>query len=217
VYFLTGGAGYNSLAVEMKDHIVLVEAPNNEARTLALIAKAKELMANKPIRFVINMHHHWDHAGGIRAAIEEGATIVVHETAKAFFERVATMPHTLDPDRLSRSKKAPKFMTVGGKGLTLTDGSRTIEVHEIAPNQPATDFMLVYLPKEKILSEGDGYNSQLHTGERLISVEMPKAMALYNSIQRLKLDVQTIAPIHGRRTTDMVEFEQSIGKRNSSN
>ena len=100
VFWLTGGT-HHSLAIEMKDHIVLVDTPNGEARALEVIAKAKEVIPGKPIRYVIAMHHHWDHLGGIRTAIDEGATIVTHEKNKALLERVAKAPHTIEPDRLS--------------------------------------------------------------------------------------------------------------------
>jgi hypothetical protein len=75
VYYLTGQT-HHSLAIEMRDHIVVVDTPNTEARAAAVLAKAKELIPNKPIRFVVTSHHHWDHLGGIRAAMDEGATIV---------------------------------------------------------------------------------------------------------------------------------------------
>ena len=41
VFYLTGGT-HHSLAVEMRDHIVVVDTPNNEARAAAVLAKAKE-------------------------------------------------------------------------------------------------------------------------------------------------------------------------------
>src|SRR3990172_4550007 len=69
VFYLTGGT-HHSLAVEMSDHIVLVDTPNNEPRALAVIAKAKEVIPNKPTRFIVTSHHHWDHLGGIRAAMD---------------------------------------------------------------------------------------------------------------------------------------------------
>ena len=116
VYYLTGGT-HHSLAIEMADHIVVVDTPNNAgARARRVLAKAKELIPNKPIRFVVTSHHHWDHLGGIRAAMDEGATIVTHQSNKAFLERVAKTPHTIAPDRLASSKKAVKIQTVGDDG-----------------------------------------------------------------------------------------------------
>jgi glyoxylase-like metal-dependent hydrolase (beta-lactamase superfamily II) len=104
----------------MADHIVVVDTPQTEARAVAVLAKAKEVIPNKPIRFVITSHHHWDHLGGIRSAIDEGATIVTHQSNKAFLERVAKTPHTINPDRLAASKKAVKIQTVGDKGSSRT-------------------------------------------------------------------------------------------------
>jgi len=126
VFYLTGGS-HHSLAIEMRDHIVVVDTPQTEQRALAVLAKAKETIPNKPIRYVVTSHHHWDHLGGIRAAMDEGATIVTHQSNKAFLERVAKTPHTIVPDRLASSKKAVRIQTVGDKGQ-LTDGARTIEL-----------------------------------------------------------------------------------------
>src|SRR5215203_1162346 len=112
----------------MNNYIVLVYTPNGEARALAVIAKAKELIPEKPIRYVIAMHHHWDHMGGIRTAIDEGATIVTHESNRALLERAAVAPHLINPDRLSKSKKPLKLQTVGTEGV-LTDGARTIKLY----------------------------------------------------------------------------------------
>ena len=129
-----------------------------------MIAKAKELIPNKPIRYVVTSHHHWDHLGGIRAAMDEGATIVTHQSNKAFLERVAKTPHTIEPDRLATSKKAVKIQTVGDKGQ-LTDGTRTIELHRLTGYEHTGDMLVVYLPKEKILAEPDAFTPPAQAGD----------------------------------------------------
>jgi glyoxylase-like metal-dependent hydrolase (beta-lactamase superfamily II) len=209
VFYLTGGS-HHSLAIEMRDHIVVVDTPQTEERALAVLAKAKEVIPNKPIRFVVTSHHHWDHLGGIRAAMDEGATIVTHQSNKAFLERVAKTPHTLVPDRLAASKKAVKIQTVGDKGQ-LTDGTRTIELHRLAGYEHTGDMLVVYLPKEKILAEPDAFSAPAQAGTPLIAPAVPYARALYDNVQRLKLDVQTIAPFHGNRLTDMAELARAAG------
>lgn len=204
VFHLTGGS-HHSLAVEMNDHIVLVDTPQTEQRGLAVIAKAKEVIPNKPIRFVVTSHHHWDHLSGIRAAIDEGATIVTHEKNRAFLERVARAPHTLTPDRLAASKKPIKIQTVGAKGV-LTDGTRTIELHNLTNYLHTADMLVVYLPKEKILAEPDAFTPPGAAPAALAPTAVPYAQALYDNIQRLGLDVQTIAPFHGGRTAEIAEL-----------
>ncbi|PYR82956.1 MAG: MBL fold metallo-hydrolase, partial [Acidobacteria bacterium] len=193
---------------EMKDHIVVVDVPNNVPRASAVLAKAKELVPNKPIRYVVTSHHHWDHLGGIRMAMNEGATIVTHQTNKAFLERVAKTPHTINPDPLATSKKGVKIQAVADKGV-LTDGNRTIELHLLKGYEHTGDMLVVYLPKEKLLAEPDAFTPPAQAGTPLIPPARPFAKTLYDNIQRLKLDVQVIAPFHGNRTTDVAELSKA--------
>jgi Metallo-beta-lactamase superfamily len=72
------GGNYASLAIDMGDHILVVESGQNDARGLAVMSAAKQAIAGKPIRFVVNSHAHFDHAGGLAAAMAEGATILTH-------------------------------------------------------------------------------------------------------------------------------------------
>jgi glyoxylase-like metal-dependent hydrolase (beta-lactamase superfamily II) len=215
VFYLTGGT-HHSLAIEMKDHIVVVDVPQTEERALAVIAKAKEVIPGKPIRYVVTSHHHWDHLGGIRSAIDEGATIVTHASNREFLQRVAKTPHTINPDRLAASKKPVKIQTVGAKGA-LTDGTRTVELHLLTNYEHTGDMLVVYLPKEKILGEPDAYTPPATPTTPLVVTAVPYAVALYDNIQRLKLDVQTIAPFHGARTTTVADLAKSAGKGSTAN
>ena len=76
--YLLGGGTHNSIAIEFKDFIAVFEAPLNEARSLAVIEEIVRLIPGKPIRWVVNSHQHFDHAGGLRAYMHIGATIVTH-------------------------------------------------------------------------------------------------------------------------------------------
>ena len=155
VYYLTG-TNAHTIAIDQSDHIVAVEAPTNEARSQAVIAKIKETIPNKPIRYVINSHVHFDHAGGLRTYVDEGATVVTHQMNRPYFEQAWAAPRTLNPDRLAQSKKEAKFETVTDRHV-LTDKNRNIEIHSIANSGHNDAFIMVYLPKEKILIEGDAF------------------------------------------------------------
>jgi glyoxylase-like metal-dependent hydrolase (beta-lactamase superfamily II) len=210
VFWLTGGT-HHSLAIAMRDHIIVVDTPNGEARASAVLAKAKELIPGKPIRYVVAMHHHWDHIGGIRTAIDEGATIVTHETNRAFLERTAIAPHTIRPDRLATSKRPLKIQTVAADG-TLTDGSRTVKLYTMTGFDHTTDMLMVYLPREKVLAEADAYTAPEISSTSLIALKVPYAAALYDNVQRLNLDVQMIVPFHGARTVNLAEVKQQAGR-----
>jgi glyoxylase-like metal-dependent hydrolase (beta-lactamase superfamily II) len=211
VFWLTGGT-HHSLAIAMRDHIVLVDTPNSEARALAVIAKAKELIPGKPVGYVVAMHHHWDHLGGIRTAIDEGAVIVSHESNKKFLERAAIAPHTIDPDRLALSHRALRLQPIGDHG-TLSDGTRTIELYAMRGFDHTADMLLVSLPTEKILAEADAYSPPETPTTPLILPKVPYAAALYENIRRLQLNVQTIVPFHGSRTADITELAQQATAR----
>jgi len=68
-----GGGTHASVAVEFRDFITVIEAPLNEDRSLAVIAEVKKLIPNKPIRYLVSTHHHWDHLGGVRAYVQQRA------------------------------------------------------------------------------------------------------------------------------------------------
>jgi len=207
VHYLRGGS-HHSLLIDQSDHLVIIEGPQSEARGQAVIDKAKELVPGKPIRYVINTHVHFDHSGGLRPFVAEGATVVTHESVRPFYEAAWANPRTLNPDAASKSGKAATFEAVGDKHV-LTDGVRPIEVHAIQGSGHADGFLMVYLPNEKILIEADAW-SPLAPDAPAPATPNPYNVNLYENIQRLGLDVATIAPIHGRRVT-LADLRRDIG------
>ena len=208
--YLLGGGSHHSVAIDQRDHIILVDLPNNQARAAAVLAKAKEQIPNKPVRYVITTHHHWDHLGGIREGIAEGATIVTHQSNRQFLQRVARAPHTLSPDRQATAKRPARIQAIGATGR-LTDGTRTVELHTMTGLEHAGDMMLVYLPTEKVLVVVDVFTPPAQVNGALAQPAIPFARALYDNVQRLKLDVQTIATLHGNRTTTLAEVARAAG------
>jgi glyoxylase-like metal-dependent hydrolase (beta-lactamase superfamily II) len=211
VYYFTGGS-HHSVVVDQRDHIVIVEGPQDEARSNAVIAKAKETIPNKPIKYLINTHAHFDHSGGLRTYVDEGATIVTHEMNKTYYEMAWRAPHTLSPDRLEQSKKAPTFETFSDKHV-LSDGSRSIEIYPIQGSGHNDAFALVYLPKEKILVEADAFTPAAADAPPPATPN-PFTVNLNDNITRLKLDVRQIAALHGPRVTTMADLRAAIGQTN---
>jgi glyoxylase-like metal-dependent hydrolase (beta-lactamase superfamily II) len=207
VYYLTGGS-HHSVAVDFKDYVVVFEAPQTEERAVAVLEATRKAIPNKPIRYVVNSHNHFDHLGGIRAVMAEGITVITQAQNKAYYEKVATMPHTIVPDRLAKSPKTPVIETVAEKRV-LTDGTQTLELYRVPTVH--TDTMLVgYLPKAKILIEADLWNPPAANAPPP-GATSPVTAAFFDTIQRMKLDVQKIAGLHGR-LADLKEFQTAAGK-----
>jgi glyoxylase-like metal-dependent hydrolase (beta-lactamase superfamily II) len=213
VYYLKGGT-HHSVAIDQKDHIVVVEGPQNEARSSAVIAKVKETIPNKPIKYLVNTHVHFDHSGGVRTFVDEGATIVTHQDNKPYYQKAWDAPHTINPDKLAQSKKTATFETFGDKHV-LTDGSRTIEIHKITGGGHNDAFAMVYLPKEKILIEGDAYTPPAANAPPPTAAN-PFSVNLDENITRLKLDVKQIAPLHGPGVATMADLKAFITPRNTN-
>jgi glyoxylase-like metal-dependent hydrolase (beta-lactamase superfamily II) len=213
VYYMRGGS-HHSIAIEQGDHVVVVEAPQSEERSNAVIARIKETIPNKPIRYVINTHVHFDHSGGLRTYVDEGATVVTHASNRPYYERAWAAPRTLNPDRLAKSGKSATFETVTGSHV-LTDGKRTIEMREIAGSGHNDAFLMVFLPAEGILSEADAW-APLPANAPPPAVPNPFAVNLYENIQRLKLPVRQIAAIHGPRAAPLADLRAAVTPRKAA-
>jgi glyoxylase-like metal-dependent hydrolase (beta-lactamase superfamily II) len=210
VWFV-GGGSHHSVVVEFADYLAVVEAPLGEPRSLAVIEEAKRLAPGKPVRYVVTTHHHFDHTGGLRTYVGEGATVVTHQSNADYFEKAAIAPATLSPDLQSRNQRAPTVQGVADK-YTITDGTQTIDVYATAGDTHTGEYTLVYLPGPKILVEGDAY-SPGPPDTAPPATPPPNAVALYDDVQRLALDVATIAPIHGRGPVPFAEFAAFVGRQ----
>jgi glyoxylase-like metal-dependent hydrolase (beta-lactamase superfamily II) len=189
VYHVTGGS-HHSLAVEMKDHVVVVELPLFDERSAAVIKAIEEKIPGKPVKFGVITHYHIDHSGGLRTYAAKGATLLAQESIVPFVNETLAAPHTVRPDSLAKS---------GGKGTVegvkdtreLTDGERTVQLISV-PNGHAAGMLVAYLPKEKIL-----FVSDLYTPGGAVEVGDANAVALNAVIEKLKLSVDRVVGGHG--------------------
>lgn len=209
VWYITGISAY-SVLIEMKDYLIVVEAPHGERRSLALMEEVKKLVPGKPIKYLVNTHHHFDHSSGVRAFAAEGVTIVTHEVNRPLYERAALNSWNHAPDRLARSKRRPAIQTMGDN-MVLTDGSRSVELYQMVGNPHHDGLVMAYLRKEKILIEADAY-TPAPAGAEPPKVPSPAAVNLEANVRRLNLDVERIVPIHGR-IVPYSELLAAIGKK----
>ena len=209
VWFLAGGT-HNSVAIEMATQIVLVESPLYDGRARAVFEAANKLVPGKKVQTVINSHHHFDHAGGLRAAVAEGAQLITSAMAAPYYERVFANPNRVAPDRLAQSGKTARIVGVTVKTV-LQDPVRPVEVHELQGSLHAQGFLMVWLPKERLLIEADAYTPG-PPGAAPPPVPNLLQVNLVQNIERLGLAVDRILPLHGR-VVPLSELYTQIGRK----
>ncbi len=237
--WLLGGGTHNSVLVEFKDFAAVVEAPQNEARSLAVIEEVNRLVPNKPIKYVVNTHHHFDHAGGLRTYLSQGTTVITHESNKQYYLDIMfyPAPRELQPDRMALynpmymiSRRPAPIETVasfaGGPGggaakYVIADGERLMEILHVqdmayeledpsyAQGNTSADMLMVYLPKEKILINADLYSPPAQGAPA--SKPTAAMRTLYQNMLKQKLDVARHVPLHGRVGTND-EFLKLVGE-----
>ena len=198
--YLLGGTTHNSYMVEFRDFVAVFEAPLNEKRSLAVIEQVTKLAPGKPIRWLISSHPHFDHIGGLRTYLHIGSTIVTHAKNIAFLNRdvLNYKARTIEPDIVSQWP--PTELSEGynweaiNENYVITDNSRILRVYYVQPLQHVAGMLMAYLPAERIAFEADLFD----THETPPASAMPAMRSLYNQVQRMKLDVATLAPVHGK-------------------
>jgi glyoxylase-like metal-dependent hydrolase (beta-lactamase superfamily II) len=198
VYLVEGlgpGGAYSSLVVAFNDYVLVVEAPIGDAVVKTLLEKIRETIPGKPIRYVANTHHHSDHAGGIRTFIAEGVTIVTTPGNVAYFEKTAQRHFTLPPDALERKPQKPRFETIAGGQRVFTDGTRTVELIDIGPNPHANELLVAWLPRERILFEGDMF---FKNPDNSTAPAIAATVHFAGAIEKLGLRPATFAGVHQR-------------------
>jgi len=201
--WLIGGGSHNSVAVEFDNFVAVVEAPLNEERSLAVIEEIVRRVPDKPIRFIVNTHAHYDHLGGLRTYLHIGATVITHQRNRLFYETelLNYTPWTLQPDMLALYP--PTEISEGytmedvDEKYVITDRSRSLEIYYVQGlSTHAEGMLMAYLPKEELLIEADLFNPQEQGADP--TVAGPLHQALKNNVGQLDLAVDRIIPIHGK-------------------
>ena len=198
--YLLGGGTHNSMVVEFRDFIAVFEAPLDEARSLAVIEEIVALIPGKPIRWLINSHQHFDHAGGLRAYMHIGATIVTHVKNFDFYVRdvLNYAPRTMKPDMVSlwppTELAEGYFYEAIRENFIISDGTRNLNVHYVNPLQHVDGMLIAYLPRERLLFEAD----LIDTDQPHPATPTPDQRSFFNAVRRLGLTPSQVVPVHGR-------------------
>lgn len=186
----------NNVIIDMKDHLIIVDA-NFPSGARAALAEAKKV-SSKPIKYVFDTHHHGDHAYGNPVWTKMGAVTLAHVGVAQEMKRYEpkrwqeTAKTRKDVGELNLPTAEPPKQTFSKSPHVIKDDTRTVEFHFFGWAHTRGDGF-VYLPKEKVLCTGDAvvngpYN---YTADANIK-NWPNVIA-----QAQKLDVQHVLPGHG--------------------
>lgn len=217
VYLLQGLAGgtHNVLFVAFNDYVLVFEAPEQTLYgnvSVQALAKIKETVPGKPIKYLVLSHHHSDHAGGFREYVAEGATLVTTAGNKSMFERIAGIDSSLLQNSSAQRPRTPVIEIVQDKKRVFSDDKHVVELYDIGPNPHATEMLVAYLPKEKILFQADLLNP---AANGTIAIAQDVTVSFAEKLQQLGLAVEKIYGVHGRVATPE-ELRTSIERRRAS-
>jgi glyoxylase-like metal-dependent hydrolase (beta-lactamase superfamily II) len=188
-----GQWSYNVLAVAFADHVLVAEAPIDDALSTKLIAEIARVAPGKPVRYLVQSHHHQDHLGGIRGYVAAGTTIIASAEAKPLIERIA---------RLSPGAPAANVEAVQGTRV-FEDATNRVEVYDVGPNPHARQMLVVYLPRQKLLYQADLVNA----GEYPLNAT---SRSFLGWLKARKLPVETMVGLHGR-VLDRAQVAELVG------
>jgi glyoxylase-like metal-dependent hydrolase (beta-lactamase superfamily II) len=212
VYRIRGA--YNALAVEFRDHVLLFEpGPQNEMRAQQIIDETKRIIPNKPIRYGVISHHHFDHTSGLPAVVAEGITIVTHEVNREFFERAFSNPRTLGDDAMTRSGRRARIETVGDLRV-FKDDTQVVEVHHIRGLPHADGLLIVYLPRERLVAYADMFNLP-PASDPVPNPPVVGSRVFADNLIRLGLNAERIMSVHSLnpdRLTSLAEIQKTLGR-----
>jgi len=80
------------------------------------------------------------------------------------------------------------------ENYVISDGTRTMQIHYVNPLDHVEGMLMAYLPKEKLLIEADLVNTVEPLPARLSGDQRN----FLNAVQKLRLDVTELVPMHGR-------------------
>ena len=186
--WLLAGQSHHSVLVEFADHLMLIDAPQSEARTLAVIAKAKQTVPNKPLTQLVTTHHHFDHTAGLRAAIAEGMDVITHSGNREWVETMAKRPHTIQPDTLSK-KPTRLVVEAVNDSREIKDQTMTVMLYHVAGNPHSDTMLMAYFPRDRVVVEVDAYSPG--AGPHIYAAN------LLENIEKRKLRVDRVVPLHG--------------------
>lgn len=191
--YLIGGSGTYAMFVEMDDYVI---AAGGTAGLPDRIELLREVVADKPIRYGVMTHHHFDHVLGVSAYEQEGATVVAANAHEKVVRDAAENGELLD------------FHGVDDR-FVLEDQSRRVEIIDIGPTVHTEHLLVTWLPGQGILFEADHF-AMPQAGPVPPARESTKSFA--RALKENNLDAQLIVSAHSARPGTAEDLQEALEK-----
>ena len=202
-----GGADYRSLVVVHDDGLVVVEAPQSEAAMEEVVRLLGEKFEGRRIKAGVVTHHHFDHAGGARAVMAEGARLYVPAGTAELFRTVATAPRTLEENAVKIDPWSLQIEPVDGAVIPPEKRGPLVQIYSLGPNEHAEGMLFAWIPQHGILFQGD-----LFVKRREVEPARSHAVVFLHRLEELGLEPKLLIGVHGEIAT-MEDLRRSVQAR----
>jgi cyclase len=148
VYMLEGAGGNIGVSVG-EDGIVVVD--DQFAPLAEKIQAALKGITDKPVRFVINTHWHFDHTGG-NAYFQKQGPIIAQENVR---ERMRTGGHAAGMDFKPAPKEALPIITFNDRATVHLNGEDIRAIH--FPHGHTDGDAVIFFPQSNVVHMGDDF------------------------------------------------------------
>jgi cyclase len=188
--------GCNNIWIVFKDHVLVIDAnfPKEAADVLAAVKKTTD----KPVKYVLDTHHHGDHAYGNIVWAKAGAKVIGHNNCARLLKTVGPMAwESAAKDRKDlRDTELKQVDETFDDKKVLEDDTQRVELLYLGHAHTSGDAV-AYLPRHKILCTGDAcvngaFNYMGHSD----------SASWIRCLEKMdKLDVKLVCPGHGAVAT----------------
>ena len=152
VYMLQGEGGNIGVSVG-DDGIVIVD--DQYAPLADKIKAALKGISDKPVRFVINTHHHMDHTGS-NAIFQAGAPVIAHDNVRKRLEAGGAVGNGVTMMDMKPSEKQALPIITFEHDMTLHLNGEDIRALHFASGHTDGDAV-IFFPKSKVVHMGDDF------------------------------------------------------------
>jgi len=189
--WLIGGSGTYAMFVDMGDYVF---AAGGTAGIPERIESLREVVGDKPLKYGMLTHHHFDHVMGVSAYESEGATVI------------AAAAHEIVARRAAENGDVLRVKLVDDR-MKLEGAERTVEIIDIGPTAHTEHLLVAYLPEEGILFEADHFTLP-RVGPIPPAVTSTQTFA--QALSREELGVKLIFTAHSPRAATMDDLRTAL-------